>query len=324
MTGFTLGFEIYDRYEVVFARKKWWHDKYYAAFSYKLKAGFGSRWPFKLKAETIVTKVFAGENNQVVDYPANLLCQGVNVASRAERCAFQGKATFTAYAVENAKTQFYKDVGLPNDKLFKGKEFVFTLGATCRFHASIPGPNIGFSCPDSLKGFDFSLDHPTQLGRTQKTLVQKVIKGKDLGFGVYYGTGYAVINPGAKLVGKDGKIKFDVKYNHAVNAAGNQNINSLTVNGGSKTLTVEENVNQGERVPWGVELTNPEYSVSASLVPIAEIEIGVDLGVYTWDEVFGPVEFNDLALNLGEFKFERHEGSTNKFKANIGVRYSPR
>ena len=65
----TFGRAFGDVYEVEFAGETWVTDRYYASFTYDITYGFGLRFPFIVRDESTIDKVYSGSSNQVVDYP---------------------------------------------------------------------------------------------------------------------------------------------------------------------------------------------------------------------------------------------------------------
>jgi len=318
LTGWTIGKSFGDRFEVTFAKERWWHDRYYASFKYNITAGFGLRWPFEVTAKSSIDKVYGISNQRILDYPATQICKGNFVRtgeqakSNAFYCAQRANVNVQATPV-NGNAAFYQATGLSSDKIFKGQEFVFKVGATCDFYGSIPGPDLSYSCPGSLKGFDFGRDFVPQLGSTPTDLFNYTIKGHDVGLELGFRFGYAALNPGVTMTAHSGSLKLGVAGYQAIPST-----NAISIGSTPATFTVSENNASGN---WGIELYNPQYNVSARLVPSLAVEIGIDLGIYEWSKTFGPYDIDSLGIELGSTTFPTHQGTKSNFEMNnIGTR----
>ena len=65
LTGFTLGREITDTFEIELASSTWLTDRYYVRFEYEFSAGFGLRFPFSVSVESQASNNF--EQTQVFE-----------------------------------------------------------------------------------------------------------------------------------------------------------------------------------------------------------------------------------------------------------------
>jgi len=325
LTGFTKGKSVTKIYQVEFADETWLTDRYYARFRYTASAGFGIRWPFQITGNATVDKVYDdGNPPRIVNYPSNTLCKGDFYPSvqNAKYCA-QGAQVSLLATPFDGDAAFYNNIGVPQDKVFKGKEFVFELGVTCNLYASIPGPNVNVNCPDFLKIFDFGRDHlKAQLGSQKEQLANYTMSGRPLGLSLEVGplgnlplgTGYATLNPGVTIYGQNGNLSFDVK---GLNA--NTSTNKIELRKQAGSFRVEENNAKG---PWGVEISNPRYNVDILLAPSIQLEIGIGLGPFGWNKTFDPMTIDALAIDIGTYPFDRHPGTRRAYQLkNIGTRY---
>jgi len=325
LTGFTKGKSITKIYQTEFAEETWLTDRYYARFRYTASAGFGIRWPFHITGNARVDKVYNdGNPPSVVDYPSNNLCKGDFYPSvqNAKYCA-QGAQVSLLATPFDGDAAFYHNIGVPQDKVFGGKEFVFELGVTCNLYASIPGPNVNVNCPDFLKVFDFGRDKLTaKLGPQREKITNYTMSGRPLGLSLEVGplgnlplgTGYATLNPGVTIYGKEGNLSFDVK---GLNARTSTSNIKLEKQAGS--FRVEENNAKG---PWGFEISNPLYNVGIELAPSIQLEVGIGLGPFGWNHTFDPMTIDALAIDVGTYPFERHQGTRRSYKMrNVGTRY---
>ncbi|MCK5903558.1 MAG: hypothetical protein KAG28_10480, partial [Cocleimonas sp.] len=259
-------------------------------------------------------KVYSSKANRIVNYPAKSLCRGVTQAKNANLCAQRATVKIKARALD-ANTAFYRDAKIAPNQLFRGKEFVLTIGARCKLYASIPGPNISKRCPSALRGLDFSKDFKPQLGGNRPlNILEYTLSGRPLGLSIDSGVGYAAINPGAALQAVSGKIKLTVEGTKAKTSS-----KKLSFDTRSQRFTVTEDVNRGQGA-WGIQLKKPKYKVGVRVVPRLEVEVGVDLGVYEWVRTFGPYDVDAVAINLGSFTFDRHKGTASSWNLPIDTR----
>lgn len=314
--GWTLGRQASDTFEVQFARGTRFTDRYYARFSYTLSYGLGIRLPMEVSINSSITHVSAAGRRMQVRYPASQLCEGANSASDAALCASRAEVTVTARGVDGS-AEYYERAGVPRNKIFGGKEFVLEAGVTCRLYASIPGPNIAINCPSGIRGKKFSKDFTPYLGRGSKRLFTAIFPGRPLGLGIDAGLGYAVINPGARLNAENGELILQ-----ATGWRSDVRKGRLVLGSGSSKFSVAEAV-EGGRAPWGVVFGSPKYRMRATLMPMMEAEIGIDLGVYRWSHKFGPYGLGALKVNLGSYEFGPHEGTQPGLRMQLGVRAEP-
>ena len=318
LTGWTVGKTFGDKFEVTFAKGTWWHDRYYASFRYDITAGFGLRWPFDIKATSTIDQVYGRTNQRILPYPANEICQGgfpTNgqlAHTNAFYCAQRGRVNVTATPVDG-NAAFYQATGLPSDKVFNGKEFVLEIGATCKLYASIPGPNISYNCPSSLRGINLSKDFTPQLGNNPQTLVNFTQPGRPIGLALEAGIGYAALNPGISLSGNSGTLSLGVEGYQAI-----PSVNRAIISATPAVFSVTENNAKGN---WGVVMYEPKYEVNATLIPSLQVEVGLDLGIYEWSKKFGPYNIDALAVELGRAYFPPHAGARGEYELkNIGIR----
>ena len=320
LTGFTYGKSYGHHYFIEFAEETPITDRYYASFRYNFSAGFGLRWPFQVTGTATVDKVYNDGAPAVVPYSTlqtgpYKLCKGDFYPDKTnvKYCAQSATVTLQATPVDGDPA-FYAATGLPQDKIFGGKEFVFEVGATCRFLASIPGPNIHFNCPDALKGFDFGQHFAPQLGGTPRDLANFTISGRDKGLAIDFGAVYVAFNPGMTIKGDSGKFSLDVTGLHAAPSTA-----VLDLEAGPASFTLTENATTTN---WGFEVTNPRYGLNILIAPSIEVELGAGIGPFSWNTKFGPFTIDALAIDLGRFDFTRHERTNSGYRLrDVGLKY---
>ncbi|MFA7399606.1 MAG: hypothetical protein WCZ98_03885 [Sideroxydans sp.] len=318
LTGFTWARRFGNNYEVEFADETWATDRYYAKFRYLFTAGFGMRWPFRVTANSVIDRVYSGDNNTVVQWPADQICkgsfqtEGAEATRNAHLCAQRATVSLKAEPVDG-DAAFYRDTGLPDEKIFEGKEFVLELGLTCRLYASIPGPNIGVNCPGGLSGFDLGQHYSPQLGTTNADFMEEYWPGRSLGLAIDLGLGYAAFNPGVIVQGDNGTLTLDL-----VGLSSTPSQASVDLKTAEKRVTVTENNARGA---WGLGIANPRYSVDLSLKPAVEVELGLDLIAFSWVRTFPPISIDAIAIDIGRADFEHHEATNGTYRLrDIGIR----
>lgn len=344
LTGFTFSKHFGDSYHIHFADETDFTDAYFANFLWRLSAGFGLRWPFEVQATSAISKVDGpGNPGSPIDYPAadaSQLCSSISI----EGAGANRNAHFCAQAAvvkihangprqidrlqlgDQFNEAFYRDTGLPDDKLFAGKEFVFELGMTCRFYASIPGPNIGpFHCPAGMEFEPFagSSQFSPQLGATNKEFINLELSGRSLGLALELGIGYVGFNPGVSVGGRDGKFKLDVIPHRSQVDVPSVEFASFDAD---RTIHVVERASIPNEYGasggyWGVDFSNPAYRVTATLTPTMSVDIGVGIGPFGWVFNTGRFSVDELSVDIASGQFERHEGTIGRYEMReIGVR----
>jgi|GEM_PF-6830325 len=321
LTGFTYGKSYGHHYFIEFAEETAITDRYYASFRYNFSAGFGLRWPFQVTGTATVDKVYNDGVPSVVPYSTlktgpYKLCKGDFYPDKnnVKYCGQGATVTLQATPVDGDPA-FYAATGLPQDKIFEGKEFVFEVGATCRFHASIPGPNITYNCPDALKGFDFGKHFAPQLGGVRRNFANITQSGRELGLAIDFGAAYVAFNPGMTIQGDKGKFSLDVT---GLNATPSKPV--LDLEAGPASFTLAENA--AAATSWGFEVTNPRYGLNVLIAPSIEVELGAGIGPFSWNTKFGPFTIDALAIDLGRFDFTRHERTNSGYRLrDVGLKY---
>lgn len=130
LTGFTITRSIEDRYQVTFNRRR----PYYVRFEYSVGFGFGLRFPFEVRANSIERFREVGPDRwQSEQLSVNLSARGI---AGSERSRIIGTPSP------------YVAAGLPERERLGDQEFVFRLWAGCRLQARIPVvKTIGINCP---------------------------------------------------------------------------------------------------------------------------------------------------------------------------------
>lgn len=291
LTGFTLGREIEDTYELTFAKETWLTDRYYLRLSYRVSAGFGLRLPFSATVETeSALRVLqeADEGSGVV--PKRLVALSVQP--------------------ENASSEngIYRRVGLPGDRHFGGEEFLLEISASCDFHASIPGPDLtGPDCPSIDEGM--SRDFRPVLGGGRTEVSELWLDHEDSGLGFSAGIGSVGIDVGLSADMTDGEIRLQVSPGEGSELlnlpGGNGDLRFARSGAGPARFTVGPT--GGERT-FGFRLHRPRYRLRLELTPQIRATARLDLGVYELRRSLGPWAFD--ALSVGEdFELPLHEGT---------------
>lgn len=292
----------------------------YLKLSYKLNFGMGLRLPFDLKVNTAVEQVYQHDSNTLANYPARSLCAEAGNAGEAHLCSASGVVEIRAQGtpIQQSDAAYYREeMGVPSDKLFDGKEFVFQLHASCRLYVSIIGPDIDIRCPTI--DMDQSQDFQPQIGDTERKILEFRIPeqlARTNKLGVDIGVAYAVLQPGVALKADDGRIVFDLETNRSTLIPPTRRIEVWDV---PAKLYAKEAVDHGQ-AKWGIKLSNADYHFNASLVPDILIVAGIDLGIVSWGGSLGPYELDALEFGIGELDFDRYPGTSDQQMVTIGTR----
>lgn len=319
VTGFRYERNYSDTYVVTFVKGSWWHDRYYASFSYNLYYDFGLQFPFEVTVDTEVNRVHQRNRRMLVQYPAKGLCDEVSEPSSAYLCSAMGAVKIEARPVHKnqSNNQFYQQAGV-NMSRVTDEEFVFKVGASCRLYASIPGPNIAKDCPGSFD-IDHSKHFTPSLGSQSvdlptfyipRDLARSIPLGIDLGFT------YAILRPGVTFRGHSGVLTFSLAPKMSRFTS---NSNSIVLRSAPYRFQVFENVRQGTS-DWGFILKDPKYRFTASVLPKIKAEVGIGVAGYNWRHTFGPYALDALEFDLAHFNFERLSGTTGEHMYLIGTR----
>jgi hypothetical protein len=327
LLGDTLGKHYGDSYRVRFAKARWWHDEYYAKFTYSFGYQFGLRWPFEVDVSSTITKGADGDNT-IRAYPSESfvsLCPGV---TNALECATNANIRLSARGVDG-NADFYRMVGLNEAEVANGKELLFNLEAYAKLYVSIPGPNINYR-KDFVPGFNLDNDFASPLGNENAELYKKVFKGEDLGLVINVWGMAASLDLGAKIIATNGKMKVDV--NNYWQTAEDNNAFPGFVEFGSKNdvLAFQLNTNNiyvesrgpngTKSVPWGITLSNPKYTTKFKIIPLVGIGIGIDVCGYGWMLHLPEQELTALAIDMGTYSFHRHQGTANSYEYIVAQR----
>lgn len=340
LTGFTFSKHFGDIYYIHFADETEFTDAYFANFMWRLSAGFGLRWPFEVNATSAINMVYGpGNPGSPINYPvadSSQLCSGISIegAGANRNAHFCAQAAVVKIHAKGPReisdfhfnAEFYRATGLPEDKIFRGKEFVFELGMTCRFYASIPGPNIGpFNCPGGMKFEPFAeqSQFSPQLGPDNKEFINLELTGRNLGLALELGIGYVGFNPGVSVGGRDGKFKLDVTPHRSQVDVPSVEFASFD---SDRTINVVERASIPNEYGasggyWGVDFSNPAYRVTATLTPTMSVDIGVGIGPFGWAFNTGRFSVDELSVDIASGQFERHEGTIGRYEMReIGMR----
>ncbi|MCP5051840.1 MAG: hypothetical protein GY940_32030 [bacterium] len=222
----------------------------------------------------------------------------------------------------NAGSGFYRDTGLPQSKVFDGKEAVleaefgygFKLRAvwTTLLHRKYRTYGLNYSkdftppsgdCRDC--GYRFAI--PPRLTHTEFDF--KVMKG------------YA--QAALKLSGK-GEIQLDYLPIQDGKGKGKRLLSFRDSRYKNIKATLSRIILPPNRVRisqrYGFKLSNPRYKIDLTLTP--EIRLGVNIG-YKWlSRSFstGWISLNSFKMKLGTLQFNRHAGTRSEFLLDKGIK----
>ena len=292
-----------DTYTLTFARKTWWHKRYFASFTYNFGYAFGLQFPFKLDVNTEVTTVIGQSDRQHHRYPHGHLCNEATDASEAHLCSYGGIVKIKARPAteRESNVDFYRNAGISNQDDLNNKEFIFQIGLTCSLRLVVPFYSTTYHCPGSAN-VDEGDHFEAPLGPGNRTLVDYILPfdlARRSSMGIDAGLGYALLRPGVRIKGNNASLKFDVSGERARIL---QNTNQLTLTNSEKIFSLHENQMRGE-FDWGLKLRNPKYQLGITLVPTVAASIGIGIAGYGWNQLVGPFDINSLSIDLGSYNF---------------------
>lgn len=284
LTGFTVGREISDKYEITFAPRTSLFgititDRYFLRLSYYVGYGFGLRVP-------LLVEVHAGGTKQIG--------------------GGEGREFTVQVASGNGGPDLYRKVGLQSQYDFGGNEFVFLFKASAELEISIPGPD-----PPTVSvggGKEYLEDfEPPGRGRSAPgpvNLADIWLEGEVTGLGLNAGIGGAFLDIGVSFDITNGRVGYHVS------PVGNARLS------GSNDRTVESDYNQKvsfdviRQSPgrWGIQLDQPRYGFALVFTPEIRIRLALDLGIFETEGEVGPFKFDTLSLEK-DFTLEHHPGT---------------
>lgn len=309
MTGFTYGRPSTDCLGISFS------SAYFVKLCSSVGMNYGIRAPFKVTGSAVIDMVYGpGDSGSKIPYPAqtgqlcsNIPTEGERARQYAPLCAQRAKVTLNAQGV-NGNRDFYRAVGMPEEKILDGKEFVLDMDAGVILRGSIAGSDFRY---ERHAGANFGDHFTPQLGSGSRRLFDQTQSGRSLGLALDLVLGYVSLDPGIAVYGDSGSLSFDVRKNSAKTTGLGDD--DLTLGSDTKTLYVEEDHAQGN---WGIAIANPRYRLGLSIAPTMKISYGVDLRIYEWNGSFGPYDIDALAVDMGQAVFNNHRGATSEYLLN--------
>lgn len=329
LTGFTIGREMTDTFELEIAKSTFLTDRYYLEFSYVIRAGFGLRFPFSVSASSkalnnrVLGEATVGEQAQATSKPTRGKGRSryyqkatLNQGSLALAGKKTNKSSSTSNKVSYAEVSMsvapvdvdskgrpaYQAVGLPQNKYFKGKEFVLELYATCHFKASIPGKDINKDCP--VVDENRSQDINPIIGNEKRNLATLWINGSATGLGVNVWAGSVTVDLGIEANLTNGRIGFNA-FGFNDNLINNKQTQPLLFRDRNiKKFKVRNKKNNNALF----QLNSPSYGFDFELLPVVRAKLKLDLGIKSFNKTLGPYSIDALSLSVG-LNLNHHQGT---------------
>lgn len=278
LTGYSFGRQIDEAWEHTFAKKSWWHDRYYVRLSYHVAAAFGIRFPLSLSVKSSASQAGAEQSVSLAVAPVDAPANGDPV---------------------------YSAVRLPQEKYFKGKEFVFDFGASATLMASIPGPNVSYKFV-MVPGYTKQTDLLPPLAGQRATMAEEWFPGEATGLSLSVLVGKAAIDLGVAADVTNGKYTLQLAPLDGTSLSG---LPPGEV-GFSSSQPVQFKVARAGSGPYGFMVSQARYHGNLVIVPQARARVGIDLGIYEWKDTIGPLRLDSLAFGM-DFELPPHEGTIN-------------
>lgn len=305
LAGFTFGHEFSDTFEFTLAGETWLTDRYFVRFSYELSAGFGFRVP-------VGVNVVAASALRILDDNVRTISER---EARLKRKKPGRNVTLIARAVDvdASGSPSYRPAQLPRNQTFGGDEFVLGISAGCQFYASIPGPDLNYTCPSI--GEDASANFKPPLGRQQARIDDLWIAGRSLGLGYGISRSNGVwLDIGVLATMRKGRVGFKVtpKRNSTF---GNLKPGFLWRDSSKPLRFVvrHKNIKRSKFTDKiGFSISEPRYAFKAQFTPQARLNLNLDIGIYALKETIGPFALDFLSIE-DDFVFDRHAGTVNSY-----------
>lgn len=327
LTGFTLGREITDTFEIQLAKATPFTDRYFVQFEYEFSTGLGLRFPFSVSVESQVSNDFGQEavvqgellttappttpsKRTIRDHrttavnPAQVMA-GENTPTTDGNPITHAdiKISVAPVNVESNGSPAYPAVNLPQSKYFDGKEFVLKFHAGCKFTASIPGDDIILNCPPV--GFDESRDIDPVIGNERTELATLWLNGSVTGLSIQAWAGEASLDFGIASNLTNGRISFNANgFNNTL--IDNQSAHSFLF---QDRNTQQSKIANNHNNNAAFSLNTPSYGFDLEILPVARARFKLDLGVKTLNKTLGPYSLDALSLTVGGFTMGHHEGT---------------
>ncbi len=269
--------------------------------------GLGLRIPIDLKGEVSPTEILTKD---VEDKPRN-----VNTKMEVDTL--------------DAGADFYRRVGLPQSKIFEGKEAVFEAKFGYGYKLRALWDDL-LHHPFSYIGIDESQHFKPPMGRghdgpiipipaeaTQTKFEGGILNGfAQIGIRITgKGTVLLDFQPflGAKELKKE-EIKFP---NTSSQTQENERPNANSQTKKSELPAISGNGDKLEK-PFGFTLGNPRYKIDLTLVPVVRLEATVGVDWLSRHFSTGWIDLNALSVDIGSVSFSRHSGTRKNYKFSQG------
>ncbi|MGJ8662839.1 MAG: hypothetical protein ACSHWU_04265 [Marinicella sp.] len=344
LTGFTIGREITDTFEIQLAPSTPLTDRYFVRFEYEFSAGFGLRFPFSVAVESKATNTLGStllHEAQVMQYATATkttekprkgvprkaaprksnkskardhrqkistqpqVAAGDNISTKPKNPITHADITI---AVAPVNVNSNGAPAYPAVNLPQSKYFdgkEFVL----KFHA-------GCQFKASIPGDDINLNCPTVdfdksrdidpvIGNERARLATLWLNGSVTGLTIEAWAGSASLDFGIESNLTNGRIRLNAYgYNNTL-IANQSNHSFLFENKNPQQFKVMNNSNNNA----AFNLNTPSYAFDFELRPVARARFDLDLGIKKLKKTLGPYSLDALSLTIGGFSMGHHEGT---------------
>lgn len=229
-----------------------------------------------------------------------------------------------------AGSSFYEGVGLAKDKVHDGAELVLEAGFQVTFELKVLGIKFPTTSIPKDDAFHFNQDFKPPFGDSSGFEVwidPKLTHTQVSLLGIVIGS----VKAGVKVTG-EGTVRVDYTalYGNdeikswapgAKNDAKKTNTLTFTKSGEERTMKAEAPAleREGASKEFGYKLSNPRNDWEVKLIPGIRGDLEVKAKPIFHDTfTIGPLWLNDLAFDIGTWKFQAHSGTKNTYKVKNG------
>lgn len=348
LTGFTLGREITDTFEIQIAAATLFTDRYFVRFEYEFSTGVGLRFPFSVSVESQTSSDFGPllvvQGTLLKDAPPS------NSPGRpVPRKPIRRSQSARADTLGKVKIRDHRATAVNPAEVMAGENTPTTAGTPIT-HADItisvapvnvesngspayPAVNLplskyfdgkefvlkfhaGCKFKASIPGEDINLSCPTvDFDRSRD--IDPVIGTERAKLATLWLDGSVT---GLSIQAWAGKASLDFGIESNLT---NGRI-SLNANGFNNTLidnvsthsfvfqdtnTQEFKIANSHNTNAAFNLDTPRYGFDLELLPVARATFSLDLGIKTLNKTLGPYSLDALSLTVGGFSMGHHEGT---------------
>lgn len=349
LTGFTLGREITDIFEIQLAQATLFTDRYFVSFEYEFSTGFGLRFPFSVSVESQASNDFG--QPQVIQGkalknapPSNTQTSKTvprkpiprNQAARSTTLSKSNIRDHRTTAVnpaqvvagENTPTTDGNPITHVDIKISVAPVNVESNGSPAYPAVNLPQSkyfdgkefvlkfHAGCKFKASIPGDDINLSCPT-VGFDKSRDIDPVIGTERARLATLWLNG-SVTGLSIQAWAGEASLDFGIESNLTngrISFNANGFNNTLIDNESTHSFVFQDKNTQQFKIAnkhnnnAAFSLDTPRYGFDLELLPVARARFNLDLGIKTLNKTLGPYSLDALSLTVGGFSMGHHEGT---------------